>query len=133
VGCDVDAGRRDFIAQRYPTICCVADSSEIFEDPEIDAVSIATPVKTHFDLERRGLEAGKAVLLEKLFTADVRAAESLLETARGRGLVLMVDHVFVYSESVRQIKELVAAGELRDLLLCIEAAAHHRCEPWSHT
>jgi len=78
-------------------------------------VVIATPVAAHYDLARTALEAGKHVLLEKPFTSTAEQAERLIELAAVRGLVLMVDHTFVYTGAVRRIRELAAQGELGDI------------------
>lgn len=114
--CDVDARRLESVGRRYPAARTAAAPARLFSDPELEAVVIATPVSTHFDFARRALEAGKHVLVEKPFTASVREAEELIELAEARGLVLMVDHTFIYTGAVRKIKEIVAAGDLGDLL-----------------
>src|SRR5260370_20506011 len=75
----------------------------------------ATPVSTHYELARQALEAGKHVLVEKPMAASCAEAERLIELAERRGLVLMVDHTFVYTGSVQKIKELGDAGELGHL------------------
>jgi len=104
------------MARQFPSTRPSADVQSVLSDPAIDAVAIATPVDTHYALAKAALEAGKAVLVEKPLTADVAQAEELVDLAQRRGLVLMVDHIFVYSPPVQKMKELVAAGELGDLL-----------------
>lgn len=108
--------RRQALAARYPTINPVAHASEIINDNEIDAVVIATPVSTHFELARQALENGKHVLIEKPMTASVRDAETLIELALEKGLSLMVDHTFLYTGAVQKIKELIASGQVGRLL-----------------
>jgi predicted dehydrogenase len=114
--CDRDARRLERVARRFPAARASADYEELLRDAKLDAVVVATPVATHYDFVRRALEAGKHVLVEKPFTASVREAEELIETADARGLVLMVDHTFIYTGAVRKIKEIVEAGEIGDLL-----------------
>ena len=114
--CDKDARHLSKVARRYPSARAASDFGEMLADPRLDAVVIATPVATHFDFARRALEAGKHVLVEKPFTASGREAEELIALAERRGLTLMVDHTFIYTGAVRKIKELVAAGDLGDLL-----------------
>ena len=114
--CDQDAGRAEAIAQRFPSVQTVTNPAAVLADPDIDAVAIATPVDTHYPLAKAALEAGKSVLVEKPLTSNVAQAEELVDLARRKGLVLMVDHVFVFSPPVQKMKELVAAGELGDLL-----------------
>jgi predicted dehydrogenase len=112
---DTDPARRSQAARRYPTIEMVADPTAALDSTDIDAVVIATPVMTHFDLARRALANGKHVLVEKPLTATSLQAAELVEEAQKRGLVLMVDHTFLYSPAVRRLKELVADGSLGDV------------------
>jgi predicted dehydrogenase len=90
-------------------------AGDVIADKTIDAVAIATPVSTHFDLARRALEAGKHVVVEKPLAATSDEAARLVDLAGRRGLVLMVDHTFVYTGAVRKIREIVANGELGDI------------------
>jgi predicted dehydrogenase len=113
--CDVDPGRLARAGARYPGVATVTDDRELLADPKIDAVAIATPVGTHFDLALRALQAGKHVLVEKPLTATSQQARKLIAEAAQRGRVLMVDHTFVYTGAVRKIRELIAAGELGDV------------------
>jgi predicted dehydrogenase len=83
---------------------------------EIDAVAIATPVSTHFDLATRCLEAGKHVMVEKPLAATVTEARALVQIASRVGRVLMVDHTYLFNNSIRLIKRIVDSGELGDLL-----------------
>jgi predicted dehydrogenase len=101
--------------RRYPALHVTAEANEIFEDPEVDAVAIATPVSTHYELAKRALERDKHVLIEKPMTRSVAEAEELREIAERRNLVLMVDHTFIYTGAVRRIKEIVEVGELGEL------------------
>ncbi len=114
--CDREESRAAAIQKRYPSLQVTADATAIFADPDIDAVAIATPVSTHYGLAKAALEAGKSVLIEKPMTADPAQAEELVDLAGKRGLVLMVDHVFVFSPPVRKIKEFLERGELGRLL-----------------
>jgi predicted dehydrogenase len=99
-------------AKRHPSVQLLADWHAIFDNPSIDAVAIATPVHTHYELARAVLLAGRHVLVEKPMTATSGQAESLIEEAARRDLVLMVDHTFVYSSAVQKIRELIATGDL---------------------
>jgi len=81
----------------------------------VDAVAIATPVASHFELALRALRAGKHVFVEKPLTDTAEKAERLISEAESRGLTLHVDHTFVYTGAVRKIRELVNRGELGDL------------------
>ena len=113
--CDLDPQRVEAIRRAYPGLAGAADAGEVFADPEIDAVAIATPPASHYSLARAALEAGKSVLVEKPLATSVAQAEELVELARKNGLVLMVDHVFIYSPAVRKIRELIESRQLGEL------------------
>ncbi|MDX2171918.1 MAG: Gfo/Idh/MocA family oxidoreductase [Bacteroidota bacterium] len=80
---------------------------DIILSNEIEAVVIATPVFTHYDLAKRALNNGKHVLLEKPMTSTVKEAEELIALANAKGLLLMVDHTFLYTGAVKKMKELI--------------------------
>ena len=107
--------REDRLAQlqaRYPAIGTTSDYRDIIANPLIDAVVIATPVSTHFELALQALQAGKHVLVEKPLVATVEQGLRLRDEAARRQRVLMVDHTFVYTGAVRKIKEIVSEGLL---------------------
>ncbi|MCM0589165.1 MAG: Gfo/Idh/MocA family oxidoreductase [Gloeotrichia echinulata IR180] len=103
------------VQARYPTIEVTTDCQEVFTDSKIDAVAIATPVSTHFDLALAALQAGKHVLVEKPITTTSEQAMRLIEEAEKRRLVLMVDHTFVYTGAVRKMHDLIATKTLGDI------------------
>jgi predicted dehydrogenase len=100
---------------RYPTIEITTDCKDIFNDPEIDAVAIATPVSTHYNLALAALQAGKHVMVEKPMTETTEQSLRLIAEAEQRNLVLIVDHTFVYTGAVRKMQELVSKNELGDI------------------
>ena len=100
------------VATRYPAIQTTTNHRDLLDNPGIDAIAIATPVSTHFDLALQALKAGKHVLVEKPFTATAEQARILIEEADRRKLTLMVDHTFLFTPAVRKIKELVQSGDL---------------------
>lgn len=107
--------RRATVERLYPTVRTYAEVIEMLADPEVDAVAIATPVSTHFDLAMQCLGAGKHVLVEKPMTSSVAEGEQLVAEAERLGLTLMVDHTFIYTSAVRKIHELVNGGQLGEL------------------
>jgi predicted dehydrogenase len=113
--CDLNAERLERIKLRYPHVRTTVDHKELLRDKSIDAIAVATPVFTHYKLVRESLEAGKHVLVEKPLTPTVREAEKLVSLARKKGLVLAVDHTFIYTGAVRRIKEFISAGELGEM------------------
>jgi predicted dehydrogenase len=114
--CDLDEKRLRTLGRRYPAVQTTTDYKHLLADPRLDAVAIVTPVGTHFQFANEALQSGKHVLVEKPLTASVAEAEQLVELAERNQRVLMVDHTFVYTGAVRKIKEIVASGELGDLL-----------------
>jgi predicted dehydrogenase len=114
--CDVDEEHRATFGARYPRARVTADFDELLADPELDAVVIATPVPTHYELARRGLEAGKHVLVEKPPAMKAAEMDELVRTAADGDLVLMPGHLLLYHPGVRKLKELVDSGELGDVL-----------------
>ena len=113
--CDLDESRLKSIASDYPSVAITQDYDQLLNDPDLDAIAIATPVTSHYELCKQALEAGKHVLVEKPMTATGEQAEELVALADSKKLVLMVDHTFIYTGAVKKIKELVDAGELGDL------------------
>jgi predicted dehydrogenase len=113
--CDRDPARLASIGAQYPSARQLSDSDEVFASDDVDAVCVATPVATHYPLVKQALEAGKHVLVEKPFVQEVAQAEELVALARERGLVLMLDHVFLFSPAVRRLAESVSSGELGDI------------------
>ena len=112
---DLDAKRLADVSSLYPSVRTTSDASDIFGNPSLDAVVIATPVDTHFGLAMAALKAGKHVLVEKPMASSSDQVRQMIDEAESRGLVLMVDHTFVYTGAVRKMRELVldsAFGEL---------------------
>ena len=100
------------VQAHYPFVKTTLNHLELISDPEVDAVAIATPVSTHFDLVNQALQAGKHVLVAKPLASTSQQAEDLIVKADHRNLILMVDHTFIYTGAVRKIQELVSANAL---------------------
>lgn len=109
---DLRDDRLALVGSRYPMARTTTNYRDLLADPAVDAVVVATPTSSHFQLAMEALAAGKHVLVEKPLSPTVAECERLIEEAERRGLVLMVDHTFVYTSAVRKIKELVAGGIL---------------------
>ncbi len=99
-------------AKRHPDALIMTDWRQTLAEPGIDAVAIATPVRTHYEIAYAALRAGRHVLLEKPMTENSHQGRSLIETAEKCGLTLMVGHTFVYSGAVQKLRELVATNDL---------------------
>jgi predicted dehydrogenase len=114
--CDRDEGRIGSFAARYPDARATTRFEELLEDPGLDAVVLATPAITHFELTRASLLAGKHVFVEKPLALSAVLGEQLVALAEERGLVLMPGHLLLYHPGVAKLKELLDADELGRLL-----------------
>jgi predicted dehydrogenase len=88
---------------------------DLLKDARVDAVAIATPVHTHYELALAALEAGKHVLVEKPLARTSVQSRHLIEQAARRNLVLMVGHTFLYTPAVQKIRELIRSRTLGDI------------------
>ncbi len=113
--CDLRADRLAPLNKLYPGIKTCGNAIDMISDPQIDAVVIATPVSSHYELALAALRAGKHVLVEKPLAAKSDQARRLIDEAAARKLVLLVDHTFVYTDAVRKIRELIASGQLGEI------------------
>jgi predicted dehydrogenase len=113
---DLDRKKLDLVAKRFPAVKVTTDYQELLRDPTIDAIAVATPVNTHFELGMAALKAGKHLWLEKPMTETSLQARQLVDCAEKRKLVLHVDHTFIYTGAVKKMAELVQAGELGKIL-----------------
>ena len=116
---DTDASRFANLAVNQPWIQTTTLLENIFRS-DVDAIVIATPVSTHFQLAREALLHGKHVLVEKPLTANVTEAEELVALAQKQQRILMVGHTFEYNPAVNELRKLVQSGELGKIY-CIEA------------
>ncbi len=103
------------VARRYPAVPRTTALAEVLDDPAVEAIAIATPVSTHFDLTLSALRAGKHVLVEKPLAASSKQAVELLREAADRDLVLMPGHTFLYSPPVILIRDIIDSGELGEI------------------
>lgn len=109
---DVSPERRDYVAGLYPAVTLSDRVEDVFEDPELDAVVIATPVASHYDLACRALDAGLHILVEKPMAVTVEEIDDIEARAQRAGRVAMVGHTFLFNSAVRYLKQLIDSGEL---------------------
>ena len=109
---DVSDERQKFVKDLYPAILVSDHVNDIFDDVEIDAVIIATPVATHFDLAMLSLHAGKHILVEKPMATTIEEVEQIGVFAAQKNLVAMAGHTFLYNAAVRYVKELIDSDKL---------------------
>jgi predicted dehydrogenase len=113
--CDKSSASLTRAGRSYPGVQLTTDCTELLTSPEIDAVTVVTPVWTHFELAKAALDNGKHVFVEKPFTSTSAQAEELIDLARRKNLQIMVDHTFLFSGAVRKIRQLVDDGTLGPL------------------
>lgn len=112
---DLDPARLANAKRLHPEIETTTDVQALFSNPNIDAVAIATPVHTHYELTLAALRAGKHVFVEKPLAPMADQVRRLIDEAAKRNLTLMVDHTFLYTPAVQKIRELVAQGDLGEI------------------
>lgn len=111
--CDLDGSRLARFGRRYPSVEVTRDIDEPLRDPGVDAMLLATPVFSHYDLARRCLDAGKHTFVEKPLAHSSERAAELIDLANEQGLTLVCGHTFLHSPPVRKVRELI--GELGEL------------------
>ena len=114
--CDLDVKRAEAFRQRFcPDARVISDYRQLADDSQLDAVVIATPIRTHYELGSFLLASGKHVFIEKPLARTTEECRSLIDLAALHNRVLMVGHVFEYNVAVQKIKEYIDAGELGKL------------------
>jgi predicted dehydrogenase len=113
--CDQNPSALKRAVKAYPGVTAVSNADEIMGSKEIDAVVIATPVSSHYDLAKRALQHEKHIFIEKPFTSSVAQSEELIELADKKNLKIMVDHTFLFTGSVRKIRQLIDDDVLGEL------------------
>ena len=110
--CDGNRRVESEIREKYPEIVFRRTYSDVLADANVDAVVVATPAVTHFDMARQAIDAGKDVYVEKPLALSVEEGAELARLAERSGRILMVGHILQYHPAVLKLKELVAGGDL---------------------
>jgi len=113
--CDRDPLRLAALSRHHPDVSATSRFEDLLEDSSVEAIAVATPAHTHYELALAALKAGKHVLVEKPLAPTADLVRRLIDEAERRRLTLMVDHTFLYTPSVRKICELVRRGEIGDV------------------
>lgn len=113
--CDPNQDRLSHVSSIHPTAEKFADFDELLRDAAVDAVAIATPLHSHYQLAKAALNAGKHVLVEKPMASSSAECEELISIAEEKGLTLMVGHTYLYSEPVAKIAEIIQSGGIGEL------------------
>jgi UDP-2-acetamido-3-amino-2,3-dideoxy-glucuronate N-acetyltransferase len=110
-----DARPNEALQADYPKAAWYTDWRDLLHHNRLDAVMIATPSHTHFDIASQSLMLGKHVYVEKPMTTHSADAEALLALSEQENRVLMVGHLLMYHPAVNRLKQLIKAGELGDI------------------
>jgi predicted dehydrogenase len=113
--CDRSDEARQSWSAEFPRATVAAELDELLDDPELDAVVLATPVPLHGEQALKVIAAGKHCFVEKPLALTSPEAEQVVEAARDSDRVLMVGHLLEYHPGVAKLKELASSGELGDL------------------
>jgi len=112
---DINSSQWDKFAKDFPDVDFVDDINIILGDQQVQAVVIATPAPTHYEIAKRALEAGKHVYVEKPITLNLFEANALIRLAKENNRKLMVGHLMLYHPAITKLKELITIGELGDI------------------
>jgi len=112
---DLATERRDYVRSLYPSVNVTDKIEEVFQSPEIEAIVIATPVATHFDLATKALSSGKHILVEKPLARSVIEVNEIGRLAEENKRIAMVGHTFLFNAAVRYVKRLIDAGDLGEI------------------
>ena len=109
---DLDKAKLQLVERRFPAVKTTTNFQDLLADSAIDAIAIATPVGTHFELGMAALRAGKHLWLEKPMAETSFQARKLIDEAARRKRVLFVDHTFIYTGAIRKMGEIIKSGDL---------------------
>ena len=113
--CDLNPGRAEASAERYGIPTWYENYEDLLADPDVDMVTIATPIGLHYEQCRQALEAGKHVHANKTMTTSVAEADHLIEAAAAAGLHISASPGEVLRPQVTRIRELIGEGAIGDL------------------
>ncbi len=114
--CDIDVKRLEHMERLYGNIKTTTNYDDLVDNKDIDAIFIVTPVRFHFEMARKSLQANKHTFIEKPMALSGTECEELIALAEKHGLTLMIGHTFIYSSPVRKIKEIIRNGDLGDIM-----------------
>ncbi|CAN5523606.1 Gfo/Idh/MocA family oxidoreductase [soil metagenome] len=112
---DSSPERRSFVESNFPRTQALDSADIALRDPEVRAVVIATPAKSHFELACRALQAGKHIFVEKPLATKAAEVDELARLAKEQNLIVMTGHTFLYNSAVRYVKKLIDEGELGEV------------------
>ncbi|MEK7072073.1 MAG: aminotransferase class I/II-fold pyridoxal phosphate-dependent enzyme [Patescibacteria group bacterium] len=114
-GADLSEVNLKKIKEKYPQVIATSDYHDILRDQSIDAVIVATPTKTHYQIVKEAILAKKHVFVEKPMCYKVEEAKELVDLAQANGVKLMVGHIFLFNPAVNYIKKIIDEGQIGKL------------------
>jgi len=109
---DKNSEHRAKVGKLFPTVSTSSSYQQLLDDSAVEALVIVTPPATHYSLARQALQAGKHVWIEKPLALQLDQGRELVRLARLKGVVLFVDHTFLYDSAIRNIQQRITEGEL---------------------
>ncbi len=113
--CDTSEPRLAHMRRLHPEVATTHQFSDLLQDPELNAIVVATPVRFHYEMAKAALNAGKHVFIEKPMARSEAESEELVSLADRLGLLIMVGHTFLFSPAVRRMKEIIEAGDIGEV------------------
>ena len=113
--CDVQDARLMHMKQLYPEVETTKEFEQTVQNPDIDAIVVATPVCSHFEMAKAALQDGKHVFIEKPMASSTSECRELIQLAETQNLTIMLGHTFIYSPPVRKAKEIIDSGDIGEI------------------
>ncbi|MBF0357205.1 MAG: Gfo/Idh/MocA family oxidoreductase [Magnetococcales bacterium] len=113
--CDNNIDTLKQFTENYPGTIGVQNFSELLNNPKIDALVIATPAETHFEMVKDAILAGKDVFVEKPLSLSEQEGAELSALAYKTGQILMVGHLLWYHPAIKELKRVIDSGQLGQL------------------
>ena len=110
--CDKNEFHLNSFSERYPQAKTTMNFRELLSDEQLDAVAIAAPTSTHYEITKAALLSKKHVFVEKPLTNNLQEATELRMLSEDSGLVLFVGHIFQYNNAIRYLRDAINQGVL---------------------
>lgn len=113
--CDKDANCLKRAKKEWKNVKLFTNYREMISSNNIEVVAIATPMSSHYEIAKESIKNKKHIFIEKPFTSNSYEAEELIELAEKKNVKIMVDHTYIFSSSVRKIREIISKNLLGNI------------------
>jgi len=113
--CDLRQENLDYAKSKCDSLVVTQNYDDIINNPEIQAVVIASTGKEHHELAKKALLADKHVYIEKPLTLSGKDAQDLIKLAEERNKKIMVGHLLLYHPAVRKVKDMLDSGSMGEI------------------